>query len=256
MANGWLTCKHKVLSSFNVWSRGQDAVSKAATGHSPALAPILRTMKKNLLIIWTGVIITSCGLVSKYQNGQHSVYAKMLTQTDKEQINENGEITKDIELGNPVDNGLLKGTLRIMKTENEEVFNFIEVGQWIEHGRYGNSGQLHNIESRDTITYDNNGNTVLRRVYDKQDGVFRMTNDWTSEIISGSFIQHFKVYNKGILIADYSKKVLDSSNPKSDLQKRKISVGTDKGYYQNGKLAYIKTYDQEGKLVSEEKYGR
>ena len=42
---------------------------------------------------------TSCGLVSKYPSGQHSVYAKMLTQSDKEQINRKGEISKDIVLG-------------------------------------------------------------------------------------------------------------------------------------------------------------
>ena len=209
-----------------------------------------------LLTIWAGLVITSCGLVSKYQSGQHSIYAKMLTQRDKDQINENGEITKDIELGNRADNELLKGTLRIIKTDNQKVFNFIEIGQWINHGRYASSGREHNVEFRDTITYDNNGNTVLRHVFDKQDGIFRMTNDWTSEMINGSFIQHFKVYHKGILVEDYSKKVLNPSNPKSDLQKKKILIGVDKGYYSNGKLAFIKTYDQEGKLVSEEKYGR
>ena len=202
------------------------------------------------------MVTTSCGLVSKYQSAQHSEYAKVLSQAEKDQINLSGEITKDIELGNPATESLLKGTLRIIRTERPDVFNFVEIGQWINHGRYGNSGQMHNIEFRDTIVYDNDGNTLSRRVYDRQDGTYKMTNDWSSEIIQDFFVQHFKVYDKGILRAEYSRKVVDYLVPKSDLEKIKIPVGIDKGYFQNGKLGYIKTYDQEGKLVSEGKYER
>lgn len=112
---------------------------------------------KRLLIIWTGILITSCGLVSKYPSGQHSVYAKMLTQADKEQISQHGEITKDIQLGTSVDNDLLKGTLRIMKTDNPDIYNFVETGQWINHGKLGNSGKYHNLEFKDTTFNDNSG---------------------------------------------------------------------------------------------------
>jgi len=213
-------------------------------------------MKGILLISVITSVFVSFGLTGKCQNAKSSVYVKVLTPDDIKFIAQNGETTKEIELSDPGKNNLSKGRLRILRTDNNGIFNFIEVGHWIEHGRYGNSGRMRNIEFRDTIVYDNNGNTLSRRVYDRHDGEFEMTNYWTSENIEGAFIQHFKVYDKGTLRAEYSKKVLDFTNPKPDLEKNKIPYGVDKGYYANGELGYVKTYDQNGKLISGEKYRR
>lgn len=93
---------------------------------------------KRLLIIGTALLFAACGLVSKYPNGQHATYAKMLTAEEKDLIRQKGEIVKDIEFNKPASNGLLKGTLRIIRTDDPDIFNFIEIGQWINHSRVGN----------------------------------------------------------------------------------------------------------------------
>ena len=63
-----------------------------------------------------------------------------------------------------------------------------------------------------------------------------------------------KVYENGILVAEHTRNVLNYLEPKSDLHKDKIPFGTDKGYHRDGKLAYVRSYDDKGKLVAEKKY--
>src|SRR5688500_12294098 len=149
-------------------------------------------MRKMLvIIIWTGIMTTSCGLVSKYPSGQHAVYSKMLTQVDKDQISQKGEMSKDIVLGTSGDNDLLKGTLRILKTDNPDVYNFVEIGQWINYGRLGNSGKYHNLEYKDTTVNDNLGNSLSRVVYYKdKPNEYVLGERWTSKQQQESFIRH------------------------------------------------------------------
>jgi hypothetical protein len=225
-----------------------------ATSYAPTLAPILN-MKTYLGIIVVLSITTSCGLVTRNDRAVHNQYSNILTDEDKEIITETGELYKDIELDDPDRHVFLKGRFRILKTDQEGIFNFVEVGQWIDHSRYGNSGSYHNLEFRDTLTYDSNGNTTRRAVYDKKYGTFQLTNSWTGEIVNGSFIQQMKVYDKGLLISEYSRKIVNYLTPKSDLQKTKIPFGEEKAY-RDGKLIRVKIYDTNGKIVSDEKYGR
>lgn len=202
-------------------------------------------------------IKASCGLVSKYPNGQHSIYAKMLTQSDKAEINQKGEITKDIELGNPGDDSLLKGTLRIMKTNDPDLFNFIQIGQWIDHGRLGNSGKVHNLEFRDTIVYDNSGNILSRVVYYKNKPTeYSLGERWTIEEVDSYFVRHIKQYKDNILISEYDRKLLEFNIPKSDFQKKTILIGTRNDYSSKGQLISRKIYNNNGELLKEEKYGR
>jgi hypothetical protein len=212
-------------------------------------------MKKDLLIAITFLITTSCGLVKSDQRLLHNQYVGILTLNDKNVITETGELFKDLEYHDPDKQIYSKGTLRVLKTEKENIFNFVKVGEWVDHGRYGNSGSFASLEFRDTLTYDHNGNATRRVVYDKKDGDFQLTNSWTGEIVNDSFIQQMKVYDKGILIAEYSRKIINYLTPKSDLEKIKIPFGQEKGY-KDGKLIRIKTYDTNGKLISDEKYGR
>ena len=174
---------------------------------------------------------TSCGLVKSDQRILHDQYAGILTTEDKRILAEIGELFKNVEHNDPERNVFIKGRLRVLKTEQDGIINFVKVGQWIDHARYGNSGSYHNLEFRDTLTYDNNGNTTRRIVYDKKYGTFQMTESWTGEIVNEKFIQRMSVYDKGILIAEYSRKVVDYLTPKSDLEKNKIPYGEDKELY-------------------------
>lgn len=193
---------------------------------------------------------TSCGLVSKYPSGQHSVYAKMLTQSDKEQINQKGEISKDIVLGTSVDNDLLKGTLRILKTDNPDVYNFVEIGQWINHGRLGNSGKFHNLEYKDTTVNDNLGNSLSRVVYYKdKPNEYVLGERWTSKKQQESFLRHVEIFKDRVLISEYDLKLQDFNDPKSDIQKKKIPIGTRKDYSPSGQLISTKSFDDNGQLI-------
>jgi hypothetical protein len=211
-------------------------------------------MRTGLQLTIVFFITTSCGLVKSDQRALHDQYSGILTTEDKRVIAETGELFKDIEHDDVGRNVFIKGRLRILKTEQDGIFNFVKVGEWIDHARYGNSGSYHDLEFRDTLTYDNNGNTIRRTVYDKKYGTFQMTNNWTGEIVNDLFVQRMKVYDKGILIAEYSRRVVDHLTPKSDLEKNKIPYGEDKEY-RDGKVSRVKTYDTNGKLVSDEKYG-
>lgn len=195
-------------------------------------------------------MITSCGLVSKYQSGQHSVYAKMLTQADKVQINQKGEITKDIELGTSANDDLLKGTLRIMRTDNPDIYNFVETGQWINHGKLGNSGKYHNLEFKDSTVNDNLGNSLSRIVYYKdKPNEFILGERWTSKQQGETFIRHVEIFKGKVLIIEYDLKLLDFKTPKSDSQKKKIPIGIRKDYSPSGQLISTKTFDDKGRLI-------
>jgi|GEM_PF-2931294 hypothetical protein len=207
-------------------------------------------MKRNLIIIVTVGLLTSCGLTSKYQNAQHSVYAKMLTTDEMNTINQKGEITRDIEFNDPNDNRLLKGKLRILKTDRQDVFNFVEIGEWIDHGRLGNSGKYHNLEYRDTTFNDNLGNSISRVVYDKdKQNKFSLGERWTSKPQGDSFIRHIEIFKDRVLISEYDLKLQDFNNPKSDIQKKKIPTGTRKDYSPSGQLISTKTFDNNGQLI-------
>lgn len=192
---------------------------------------------------------TSCGLVSKYPSGQQSVYAKMLTQSDKEQINRKGEMSKDIVLGTS-DNDLLKGTLRILKTDNPDVYNFVEIGPWINHGRLGNSGKSHNLEYKDTTVNDNLGNSLSRVVYYKdKPNEYVLGERWTSKKQQESFIRHVEIFKDRVLISEYDLKLQDFNKPQSDIQKKKIPIGTRKDYSPSGQLISTKSFDDNGQLI-------
>jgi hypothetical protein len=212
-------------------------------------------MTRTFIITIASLLTTSCGLVISNPRALHNQYSGILTDEDKKLITERGELFKDLEHDDPGRHVYVKGRLRILKTDQEGIFNFVKVGQWIDHGRYGNSGSYHNLEFRDTLTYDYNGNTTRRTVYDKKYGSFQMTDLWTGEIVDDIFIQKMSVYDKGILIAEYSRKIINYLTPKSDLDKTKIPFGDEKAY-KDGELIRVKTYDSHGKLVSDEKYGR
>lgn len=178
----------------------------------------------------------------------------MLSSEDKNAIQQSGEIIRQIEFNDPARHSILRGKLRIIKTENPQNFNFVEVGEWISHGQYSDANQSDRHEFRDNVVYDENGNALSRHIYERHDGQFQMKEDWTSEVVDGRFLQHVKVYENGVLVAEYTKNVLDYLVPKSDPKKRKIPFGTDRGYYSDGKLAFVRNYDNNGELISEVKH--
>lgn len=180
----------------------------------------------------------------------------MLSTDDKDAIQQRGEITRQIEFNDPANNSLLKGKLRILKTDNQQTLNFVEVGEWVSHGQYARSGQKNKLEFRDSLVNDENGNTLSRRIYEKHGEQFQVKEEWSSELINGRFLQHMKIYENGVLVAECTRNVLNYLEPKSDLVKNKIPFGTDSGYYPDGKLAYVRRYNDTGKLISEEKYER
>jgi hypothetical protein len=215
-----------------------------------------QTMDKLLTIIVTIALFTSCGLTSKYQDGQHSVYAKMLTTKEREVINQRGELVKSIELNNPQDKVFLKGTLRILKTDKQDFYNFVEIGQWINHSRLGNSGESH-LEFKDTTNNDNLGNTTFRVIYYRnKQGEFTLGERWNSKKDKNSAIRHIEIFNNKILTSEYDVKIADFNTPKSDRLKRGVIIGTRKDYSASGKLISTKTFDENGKLIKEEKNER
>jgi hypothetical protein len=178
----------------------------------------------------------------------------MLSTEDKRAIQQRGEIIRQIEFNDPARHNLLRGKLRILKTEDPQAYNFVEVGEWVRQGHYSDSDKPIDFEFRDRLVYDENGNTISRRIYQKHGDQFEVKEDWSSELVNGRFLQHMKVYEDGVLVAEYTRNVLNYLEPKSDLAKNKIPFGTDNGYYPDGRLAYIRSYDDAGKLISEQKY--
>ena len=176
----------------------------------------------------------------------------MLSAQDKDAIRQRGEITRRIEFNDPASHCLLQGNLRILKTENPKSFNFVEVGEWVRQGHHSNSSEMNSLEFRERLVNDENGNTISRRIYEKHGDAFEIKEEWSSELIEGRFLQHVKAYENGVLVNEYTRKVLNYLEPKSDLKKDKIPFGTDKGYYPDGKLAYMRSYDDNGRLISEE----
>jgi hypothetical protein len=178
----------------------------------------------------------------------------MLTAKDKYAIEQTGEITRQIEFNDPARHCLLRGKLRILKTEVPQTFNFVEVGEWVYHGH--RSGELDTHEFRDSLLYDEHGNTLSRRIYEKHGEQFLIKEQWNSELIDGRFLQHMKMYENGVLVAEYTRNVLNYLEPKSDTQKDKIPFGTDKGYHHDGTLAYVRSYNDDGQLIAEKKYAQ
>ena len=211
-------------------------------------------MKKILILICSVILTPSCGLVSKYQNAQHSVYASMLTEAEKDQINREGEITKEIELIDESDNGLLKGTLRIMKTEDPTIFNFIEIGKWVEHGRLGSSGKYNNMPYKDTTLNDASGNSLWRVVYHQENSTeYTLIERWTINQTGKYPVRHVEAFNNNVLVSEFDLKLTDFEKSKSDIQKKKVKTGVQKDYSKKGQLISTKTYDDSGKLIKEEK---
>lgn len=208
----------------------------------------------SIAAIW---LATACGLVSKYADGQHRVYAEMLTAKEKEQISRTGEITKDIEFNNPTSNTILKGTLRVIRTDDPDIFNFVEIGQWINHSRISSSGKYHNREFRDTIVSDNLGNILSRAIYyNDRDDRYVLGERWTSKKGNNSFIRHVKIFNNNVLISEFDMKIIDFNAPKSGLQKQGVIIGIRKDYSASGQLVSTKTFDENGKLIREERQVR
>jgi hypothetical protein len=177
----------------------------------------------------------------------------MLSIEDKAAIQRSGEITRQIEFNDPARHSLLKGKLRILKTENPQTFNFVEVGEWVSHGQHVSSKEATH-QFRESVVYDDNGNTVSRRIYEKHGAAFQIKEEWSSEMVEGRFLQHVKVYEDGHIVAEYTRNVLNYMEPKSDSQKDKIPFGTDKVYYPDGHLAFTRSYDNNGKLIGEKNH--
>lgn len=163
---------------------------------------------------------------------------------------------RQIDFNDPAHHSLLKGKLRILRTEDPQHFNFVEVGEWVNHGHHSTPDQSEIFEFRDRLVYDENGNTVSRRIYEKHGEIFQIKEDWTSEIVNGRFLQHVRLYENGILAAEYTRNVLNYQEPKSDAKKSKVPFGTDTAYYSDGSVHYIKCYDAGGVLISEEIHSR
>ncbi|AYB34158.1 hypothetical protein [Chryseolinea soli] len=213
-------------------------------------------MKNYSVILFVALFAGACAMTRKYQDPQHAIYARMLTPDEKNEINRTGEITKNIELYDPMDknlwHGMLKGTLRILKTENPEVFNFVEIGIWVTLTRP--KGQITtNYRVKDSTENDRQGNTLSKvRYYEGQAETYYLEKKCTSKMIDQQFIQHVEVFMDTALVMEYNMRVLDYGTPKSDSQKQKIVVGMYNEYFK-GKLVRTKVYDNDGNLILESK---
>ena len=209
---------------------------------------------KKFVVVLVGSVVASCALFNKYQDAQHSVYAKTLSRAEENEINRNGEITKDILLQDSSGGRLVKGALRILKTDHSKVFNFVETAEWVNHGKVsGNIGTYHQPEFRDTTFYDNLGNSTYKVVYYKfGDKKYELGERWFSRRNPDSFIRHVEVFRNGVVSSEYEAKVIDFGTPKTDRQKKAV-ITMSKEYSSKGVLMSTRWYDDQGNLIREEK---
>lgn len=141
-----------------------------------------------------------------------------------------------------------------MRTEDPSVFNFIEIGKWIEHGRLGSSGKLHDMPYKDTTLNDALGNSLWRVVYHQEKPTeYSLIEKWTINKTGKFPVRHVEAFNHNVLVSEFDLKLTDFEKPKSDIEKKKVKVGIQKDYSGKGKLISTKTYDDSGKLIKEEK---
>jgi hypothetical protein len=211
------------------------------------------------------LLLSSCGLVSKYGsltpygNGLHSSYAKALTTEDAEELNSKGEIYRPFQSIGRGDT--VYGSLRIVKTKKEGVYNFIEIDEWYEKSAVYMDGRKKGDIRRITV-FDSLGNIMIRHTYNKPraDNAYFLFEEWESrkDTFNGkqAHLQEVKVYNPNgstsfegnYLLKDFL--ILNSHRLKKDMP-----IDTVKAYDKEGKLKEERVYDTKGELIDKKKYG-
>lgn len=163
--------------------------------------------------------LSSCGLLSKYDYGQHTYFKHSLTEEEKKAIENNGTIIKRW-VGTNNLNDSLTGNILV---RNGKPYEFIEVGDWHEKSQLTGNSKVLGTYNRE-LSYDQQGNLVSMTSYFKK----RNSDDYwlieTMESVTDSkgLMQVYKgYYDSGELQYQYSLYVTDFGKTRSDYLRTK-----------------------------------
>jgi hypothetical protein len=197
------------------------------------------------LIIIFLLTLNSCALLSKYEYGQHRYFKNSLTEKEKNEIENNGTITKRWIGYNNLGDSLVGDIL--VKRNNP--YEFIEIGDWRAKSMLTRNDKGIGTYNRE-MRYDQNGNLVSMKSYFKIKG----SNDYflieQMESIVGEVAlkQIYKgFYDTGELQYQYTLLVTDFKVAKSD-RLRKKEIGESIKYFdkKGGQLSYLPTNPYSG----------
>jgi len=211
-------------------------------------------MTKSYNIVFIIALLSFVTIEARSQSASWNVYLQLLTLEERNAISETGEITKQLDLRNPEKQRLQKGSIKVLKSSLPGGYNFVEIGTWITHST--TTGTFVHRKFIDTTFYDNLGNVISSVRYYKHKSGFLLSSKVTKVQSDIAFIQHHKMFRDNILIEEYRLRVIDSDSLKSDIAKQKTFIGEWNKYSKDGRLRSQKVFNEDGIMLSEEKYAR
>lgn len=178
---------------------------------------------KKLTIIFL-VTLNSCGLLSKYEYGQHMYFKNSLTANEKKEIDKKGSIIKRWIGSNNLGDSLI-GNILIKKNNPYE---FIEIGDWKEKSMLTrNNNEIGNYIKE--LKYDEKGNLIFEKSYFKKrdSKEYFLIEEMESSIYTDeqkAMRETYKgFYDTGELQYQVTLRVTDCNTVKSDhLRKKEI----------------------------------
>jgi antitoxin component YwqK of YwqJK toxin-antitoxin module len=214
-------------------------------------------------LLFSFLLLASCGVTSKYgllspySGGWHEEYEPLLTEEDKEVLSKGKEVYLRYNPSTPEFSA--SGEVRVQPTSKENVFNFIEIGNWEKASVFrrtpSEAGYL-----KAEMLFDSLGNILTSKAYEKQHNqekfYLREKLTFQEETIHGKLFHLLRVesyYETGELMSEGWQVLLDYQEPKSHLLKKTKPVKEWKEYSKDGSLISESIYDLEGKLLEKKK---
>jgi len=190
------------------------------------------------LTIILALILNSCGLLSKYEYGQHRYFKNSLTEKEKKDIESNGTIIKRWAGYNNLGDSLIGDIL----VKRNTPYEFIEIGDWREKSMLTRNDKGIGTYNRD-LKYDKSGNLIAMKSYFKKKDVadYFLIEQMESVIAGKGLKQIYKgFYDTGELQYKFVLLVTDYKAEKSDHLRKKI-VDEPIGYFDRsgGQLSYL-----------------
>lgn len=203
------------------------------------------------------LVLTSCAITSKY-NPTEKLYFRLLTEQEKEHIQQQGDTFKSFELANSRTNEIETHNLRITYDDQKSRYVFVRIGSYIYN--FFSPSDVPFVEGKyhiDSISVDDYGNVTYRAHYErkKSDTEYYLEQRWTSKSTDNNFLQHYTTYTpNGNKVWEGSASVKDFKEIKFYQNKNIVKFGKEIYYDKRGNIKKIKIYDNNGELIKEEKY--
>lgn len=174
-------------------------------------------------VILTLIII----LGQKSVMGQFGLkYENVVGEQVKNKVRQSGEAFEYVDAVSK--NFAMRGTLRILRTEDPNKLNYVPIGKWICNARFPTISGIGKKHSRDTVTYDSLGN-ILRNVHYIEEGkVFELTYRATSEYKDGFFIETMENLKHNKVKTVFRQRIVDFNVPKAYDYKVMMPIETRK----------------------------